>query len=516
MLGFTPLDPLGEALSDTVPGDQSRLSWVVGRLCGLGIHVTVLSPGSKTPDHDYRTNKQLMVDLAAGNPSKGWYLGTDDVARVRTYLKEAKIVDDDGTVALPNIGVHLGSSNLIAIDVDKPGDVGAWQQTWVSHEGGEPPLMNILSPGKVQDGEWVHHGGGYFLYRVPAGLSLTSARELTKAEQIVAGREGWVAKAGRGVGVLMPPSMRAEGPYVYTDVPIVDAPPWLIALCTPAAPAPPRQRSEFDDEIDAVSENIDWDWALTGIAARTPDDPDGCRVYRRYGGAPKSIVIHNGCESVRGARCVTIHSDSVIGMFPALQDALNRGGRPTGRKSVSWWTFLAAVRFGGDLRAAAECMTLTLPERCGYTPVDLSGMVHHAASGVPVRMPTAIGGPVPLGSAPVPVPIPVRVPAVPVGPVPLGSAAAPVDPVPLAPVVVPVGPVPLAPVGVPVGPVPLAPVGVPVGPEPLGLADAPIVREPRFTHLWVSEPRPHIHLSPCGLCAAEALRTHSFDDSEEN
>ena len=445
MLGLTPLDPFGQVLSDTTPGDQSRLSWLVGRLGGLGIHVTVLIPGTKVPDVDFRTEKQVLEDLAAGKPSKGWYLGTDDVKRVRDYLKRAKVVNEDGTVELPNIGMHLGPSRFIAVDCDNTGDVVAWQEKWVSHEGGEPPLPQILTPGKLlQDGEWAHRHGRYFIYRVPPGLDLTSARELTKPEQIAAGREGWVAKAGNGAGVLLPPSVRAEGPYVFTDVPIEEAPEWLIGLCTKAPPTPPRQRTEFDEEVDEVFEKVDWDEVLDGVAARTPDDPDGCRVYRRHGGSPKSIVIHDRCEAVRGARCVTIHSDSVIAMFPALQDALARDGRPTGKKSVSWWTFVAALRFDGNLRAAAEYAELGLLDRQGYTVVS-----------VPVA-PAAVAPAAPTH----------RVPPAPTAPAP----AAPAPATPAAP-----------------------------GPR---IADIPV-----RGGVWAAEPHPHFHPDlGCGACARLKLR----------
>lgn len=482
MLGLTALDPLGQVLSDTLPGDRSRLSWVVGKLCGLGVHVTVLAPGTKVPDADFRTEAQVLEDLAAGKPSKGWYLGTDDVKRVRAYLVKAKVIGEDGTVALPNIGMHLGPSRYIAVDCDNEGDVVAWQEKWVSHEGGEPPLPNIITPGKLQDGSWVHRHGRYFLYRVTGGLDLTSARELTKVEQIEAGREGWVAKAGNGTGVLLPPSVRAEGPYIYPDVLIDYAPEWLIALCTKAPPAPPRPRTEFDDEVDQSFEGVDWDDVLSGIAVRTPDDPDGCRVYRRYGGAPKSIVIHDRCEAVRGARCVTIHSDSIVGMFPALQAALSRDGRPTGKKSVSWWTFVAAVRFDGNLRAAADYVALTLPERHSYTPVELSTSTQPVITTPAVQPATAAAAPAVIAPA---------VPPATAAPV-RSAVASRVQP------------------AIPPNPPQSAVFRVPPA---ASAVEVPVVS--RFAALWTVDPRPHLHLTPCGVCAAEALRPSPLSDSEE-
>lgn len=373
MLGLEDLDPIGQALTNTLPGGGARRggpndpSWLADRLCPQGIHLAVLPPLSKVPAADYRTRNQVAEDLAAGRVGKGWYLATDDVERIRKYVAKARKTHEGQE---PNIGWHLGPSGLICVDCDNPGDVEFWQKLWVQREGGQAPLMNILSPGKLDNGVWMHRDGGYFVYRVPVGLKLTSAHELTKAEQAEAGREGWVAKAGFGVGTLLPPSVRAEGPYVYTDVPIIDAPDWLIDMCTPARPPAPRSRTDFDEEVDDVFEyNVDWDEVLEGIAKRQADDPCGCRVYRRYGGSPRSIVIHTGCEAVRGARCVTLHSDSIIGMFPALQTALMRDGRPTGRKSVSLWTFVAAVKFDGDLGAAARYAGLDLADR-GITEID--------------------------------------------------------------------------------------------------------------------------------------------------
>lgn len=505
MLGLTALDPLGQVLSDTLPGDRSRLSWVVAKLCGLGVHVTVLAPGTKVPDADFRTEANVLEDLAAGKPSKGWYLGTDDVKRVRAYLVKAKVIGEDGTIALPNIGMHLGPSRYIAVDCDNEGDVVAWQEKWVSHERGEPPLPNVITPGKLQDGSWVHRHGRYFLYRVSGGLDLTSARELTRAEQIEAGREGWVAKAGHGTGVLLPPSVRAEGPYIYPDVPIVDAPEWLIALCTKAPPAPPRQRTEFDDEVDQSFEGVDWDDVLRGIAVRTPDDPDGCRVYRRYGGAPKSIVIHDRCEAVRGARCVTVHSDSIIGMFPALQNALARDGKPTGKKSVSWWSFVAAVRFDGNLRAAADYAALALPERHSYTPVDLSTSTQSISATPAVQPATAAAVPPAVDT------VGQSVTAAPAQAV-VTPAVPPAIPAPVRPAVASrVQPtIPPAPPQSAVFRVPPAAsvVEVPV--------EVPVVS--RFAALWTADPRPHLHLTPCGVCAADALRQPRpcpLSDSEE-
>ncbi len=318
-------------------------------LAQAGIYVVVLPPGLKRPEGDYRTRDQKLED---GVAKKGWYLGTTDPARLTDYITRAN-ARHNGRV--PNLGMQLGTSRLIVVDADNEGDEIAWNRYAIQSRGDDSSWATVRSPGEKDDqGNWKHRDGVHFYFRVPDDID---PFELTTWNETVAlghldedggdSRAGWDVK-GASSGVALPLSERPEGRYLVNSPHIPVAPEWLIAALTKKATAEPY---EFGDQTLNVDEILDIPWAEFLCPPLYDDGAAkcGCRIYRRPGGSPKSCVAHEGCSDAHGSTVLTIHSDTILAMFPSLAELVSQRGS----RNVTKWEALAAFRYDGDLHTAA-------------------------------------------------------------------------------------------------------------------------------------------------------------------
>ncbi len=316
-------------------------------LSEIGMHVTVHT-GEKAPA-DLRTADERAADGGRG----GWYTGTTDPARLSAYIQRAW----SATGRAPGLGIHLGPSGLVVVDADTEGDAIAWHRLhWENEVAAGVPArdvrgpLTVRTPGVCRDGVWVHKDGAHCYYVLPHGSVVRPVSE-SAVVPIHADehRAGWDIKAGP-TGVMVPPSSRAEGPYTaYMSVGV--APRWLIAMAEPKAVEPRAPRdTERDTAVDEAMDDVPWADILDGVALLDGEDKDGCEVYTRPGGQPRSIVCHAGCESAHGSHVATIHSDTIIAMYPLLTELAARRGS----KNFTRWECAAAFQFHGDLGAAAK------------------------------------------------------------------------------------------------------------------------------------------------------------------
>ena len=204
-----------------------------------GVHPLILAPLTKVPgtknQYDYpnipdavSVSWRKTLELRAwveSHRATNFDTFRDDKGDI-TYLPAiAASRVDDYTDYDPNVGLYLGDSNLVLIDVDDPAEFDGWIEICDAH-GFDPGPPTIRSPGVcTPDGVWKHRAGGHWIYRVPDDLrsSLAGERSLT-APRIYP--TGFVTPThaktlggsypqlmtNRRLGVI-PPSVRLEGPY---------------------------------------------------------------------------------------------------------------------------------------------------------------------------------------------------------------------------------------------------------------------------------------------------------------
>jgi hypothetical protein len=240
--------------------------------------------------HGCGLNHALTLDsVAGGDPAK---VATKVGAVVRRAIKLYQ-------GQFPNIGVHLGLSNMIVIDVDTDAEHEAFKADAAKH--GAAPVMTVKSPGvfDINADEWKHKDGGHFWYFVPEGTELPTGTMDYKA------KSGWVAMWGNHQ-VLVPPSSRKEGAYEACANP-VELPGWLAGEVISAATARMERATkrgvlpDGSDDIDVWSTTVAWDDLLTpdGWIATGLPDRCSCPVYTAPGthASPKSATAHDlGCD----------------------------------------------------------------------------------------------------------------------------------------------------------------------------------------------------------------------------
>lgn len=221
---------------------------------------------------------------------------TDD-KKARTILQR---LTKDGSAV--NIGVELSASRMVVVDVDTPEESAAFLHDWDAQ--GLPPIsITVQSPGvQNEKGEWVHKDGGHYWFELPEDVELPKGTGAMKID--VPGIGGYsVMWADRQV--LVPPSVRNEGPYRIVGQ-VNQLPGWLhdriiVEVESRKVRAEQRINNLGDNDLDQWSARTSWDeilapdgWELTGM-------PDGCScmIWTAPGfhASPKSATAHDaGCS----------------------------------------------------------------------------------------------------------------------------------------------------------------------------------------------------------------------------
>lgn len=357
MLGSHPISAiLGADIA--ADSDTSSLRAYVKALADVGLFVLLCEQGTKIPA-DYRTPKQKEEDLAKfreevgapdgvdiGQPRGGIYLATNDATRLRSYvakfrkdkltektspltfeLKELEkkskkggltpeevqrcadlqtLIDNTPDNAPLNLAVEVGNSRIIVVDCDTAAQKNAFCKWW-SSKSGDPSvtfaLPTVLSPGVCENGVWKHKDGGHYYFTLDTFIMPKNAGKMTVEFEGESFDVFW-----RDRYVLIPPSVRAEGPYRRVG-PVLSLTEhrWLeqeITRYCEAKAVRPRAAEGMSEESQTAL--IDWynnttwsdllvphGWEWTGV-----DNSCGCPVWGRPGGrsSDKSATAHEpGC-----------------------------------------------------------------------------------------------------------------------------------------------------------------------------------------------------------------------------
>lgn len=273
-----------------------------------------------------------------------------------------------------NLGLHLGRSHLMAVDVDTPEERQAFALSWGLNDRSkfpqlpDAPPLTVESPGSfdVATQTWLHHGGGHWWFTLPDNWPEISGK-------VFKGPGGWAAMYGEAF-VLVPPSVRLEGPYKLTgaDLP---APDWLLHQVAGAAQLRDQQ-AEYranvlaprGGPIDAWSARTSWaslleprGWTEAGSAHSC-----GCPNWTGPDGHsnPKSATAHD-------LGCSVFSTDEGWGPLHIWTDHPPDNLPPEG--TVTKVQYLALVEHDGSVARALTSVGVENPNRPAdaFRPQDL-------------------------------------------------------------------------------------------------------------------------------------------------
>lgn len=359
-------DVFSNVFGNVPAGDEDNIVKVAVGAVRAGWAVVVDKPGSKAPMCILTARQAKQADKlarqgaeAAGDPSYarrrhacGLHHALTDDAQARRVV--TRLVKDNGPV---NLGLELGRSRLVVVDVDTAQEHSAFIRMWEDATGTDTGMDSptVLSPGaQDKDGQWVHKDGGHYWFTLPAGI------ELPQGMGVLKGEGGW-SVMWRDKQVLVPPSSRPEGTYRLVGQPR-PLPEWLHAFIVEQASQRLTQRSESvkralgsDSSIDRWAATAAWGdllepdgWTDTGLI-----DNCGCPVWTAPGthASPKSATAHDhGCDrydTIGGHAPLHVWTDNPPEW---VADALSAKGTNT----ITKLTYLAYRFHGGDNKVAVR------------------------------------------------------------------------------------------------------------------------------------------------------------------
>lgn len=358
MMGATDL--LKSALGDLPDGDITTNALAARALVRAGLAVVLCHPGTKKPacTLDARAAKKADLEAQAEAQATGnryWHKVKHECGK-KHLITDVKDLNKARVKKLLELGANVGimagagTTRLLVVDLDTAGQRAAFTATWERETGEEfAEPMTTASPGVrnvATDGteEWIHKDGGHYWLEVPDDV------EIPGGIGVYEGEGGWKVYI-RDSFALVPPSVRAEGPYRLTG-PTLEAPRWLLdRLQAQAVEAATRKEKALERLKDGPQDIDDWaavtPWAELLEAARWRDaqahDTCGCPIWTRPGNPAhiKSATAHE-------AGCSRYDTSLGYGPIHAWSDEVSWGGAKTANKL----TFMAWERFGGDMVAA--------------------------------------------------------------------------------------------------------------------------------------------------------------------
>jgi len=397
-------DSFADTFGIAVPGDLDSLAGLIRKAGRAGYAIVLNAPGTKKANVCTLSDKAARdadraahaADLAAGvrNPRSRHDCGKAHALTAANTDAGAKVSTILGLVTrryggLPNIGVEPGLSRVVIADLDTLEQRDAFLAAWHAEDPtGDVPdpdeLYTVRSPGHQKDGVWEHKDGGHVWFTLPVGVELPLVDNGVYTDQ-----DKW-SLYWSGGQVLVPPSVRAEGPYMAVGTPW-PVPDWILARITTfvteraartLAQDTARRAKMASGDVDATNvalsdENTPWadllaprGWAETGRR-----DACGCLTWTAPGShaSPKSAVAHEaGCshpnyDDDSGHRPIHLWSDTVLVSAPRTLTKL---------QFVAWWDH------DGNVGAASRSLGLATRPLDGLG--DFTEMVRAAQSAAPV------------------------------------------------------------------------------------------------------------------------------------
>lgn len=397
-----------------------------------GASVLFVDPDSKAP-LDLRTpqtrtkDRKLAVEAAQAAGDHNWHkvegpggrdLATTNEARLKRYWAAAQAQG-----ITPNLGIHIEWSGLVVIDADTAAEVAAVQEMAVGFSEPRPPesyTVTTRSPGQRNDaGEWVHKDGGHFIY-------LQDVEGLDLVTEFKPERGGGAVVSMTDRYILVPPSVRPEGPYVNVGpVRRLSDEPWLVELLRAqavenavAATAREAAKTEREERREAGEDSLgvsitEWNDAhswedLLSEAGWEPNysgkggrrlsrqrmDRCGCPTWTAPGDHAdgKSATAHDG---------LTCGSDRVDAEGGSMPLQVWTSSRPAGMDhyplSRARWTkaqFVTDTKYAGDmgafLRAEGISAEVADPSSFAFEPGDPFGITAHTTPDEPYPAPPTL------------------------------------------------------------------------------------------------------------------------------
>lgn len=365
-------------------GDPDRLARIARAACQQGWAVVVCAPGRKVPlctltargaktaDRAAQQAAQAAGDLHAGRRRHDCGLShaitdPDQAMRIVTRLV--------GQAGHCNLGLELGASRLLCVDVDTAQQNAAFLVAWSAATGldetGRRPT--VRSPGAVDSaGRVVHSDGGHYWFALPDGLTLPAE------PGVLHGEGDWSLMWARRQ-VLIPPSVRAEGAYELVGLGEM-APAWLIERIFAEVEARGQRATSqrdrafsSDDPLERWSAAVGWPgvlpmhgWTDTGLI-----DGCGCPVWTAPGdhASPKSATAHE-------AGCARYNTQTGWGPLHLWTDQ-----PPDELRGQRTWTklsFLAAMEYGGDVREAMRDLEINATPQVEGGAESIEGIIEDA------------------------------------------------------------------------------------------------------------------------------------------
>lgn len=399
MLGTHPIEI---ALGSTY--DRDQLKTILAAMSNAGLAAFFLKTDSKEPAPADVLAPATMKKMAAAGDNLGAGMATTNKTVLHRWLKRWRDTHPDDVH--PNIGVNPGLSRVIVVDVDTTAEQDAFLAYWAEAEGWAEdheaywpeagPTPTVLTPGdRNAAGEWVHRDGGHYWFTLPDGWEIPEA-----APGVIKMPAGWAIYL-KDCYVLVPPSVRPEGPYLMAGR-VHAAPEWLLTAVTDRVRKPkgleagqagvkgdtrPDRAMNADahtsetstvhqhdttrqaDTPELPSETSVDDWAASTSwedllipAGYQPYRPDkcgaDCMIYTAPGvhASPKSATAH-------GAVCDLY--DPSMGHGPLHFWTDNAPGDFEGKGTYTKLQFFAINGCLGDIAVALDTLGI------GYTEFDL-------------------------------------------------------------------------------------------------------------------------------------------------
>lgn len=262
-----------------------------------------------------------------------------------------RVIKNHGSV---NLGVEVGRSRMVVVDVDTAAQRDAFLAAWTAAEGRDMTSMppTVKSPGAKIGDVWAHKDGGHYWFTIPAGTDLP-----TGTSGVLVGDGGW-SVLFRDKQVLVPPSAREEGSYRLVGQ-ATEIPGWLADFIRQGSREQADRRTTgilaartSTSPIEKWAAEKPWPeileadgWTDTGKADRC-----GCPIWTAPGdhASPKSATAHEvGCgqwSTPDGHAPLHIWTDNPPDCVSAAVAAKG--------KSITKLTYIAYRLYDGNMAAA--------------------------------------------------------------------------------------------------------------------------------------------------------------------
>lgn len=359
-----------------LPFPDGDISWnkrAALSMVRAGLAVVAVTPGDKVPRCWYHLDARAKkaADVAAQEAGTAKADGTHHCGE-HCVITDEKQLNRVGVKKLLDSGANLAVSpryctrRVILVDVDTDAERRAFLADWSARgEAVDPNTpLTVTSPGvfDVKAEAWRHKDGGHVWFTVPDGVELPASPGKLKwcrCHGFSAPADcpnTWAAYWNAGY-VLVPPSVRKEGPYRVTGE-AHEAPAWLLELIRERAErqvAPAGELNNDDaDSINTWAAATPWADLLTAAAwTEWGTESCGCSTWTRPGHAnPKTGTAHD-------PGCGQMSTDGGHGFLHLWTDAW----RPNGKANLTKLDFVAHTWHGGDVKAAMDALGIARGRR---------------------------------------------------------------------------------------------------------------------------------------------------------